>query len=250
MITCFSTHKGGTGKTTSSISLAAGLARAGKKTLLIDLDPQGHSSLGLAAELAYDELNIADVLSDRRLSLEAVIRETAVPKLSLAPSNLRLASVAEALYAKFKREERLERSLRPLKKSYEWVVIDCPPALGVLTANAVGAADAIIIPCQAGARALDGLDDLLDLVHLLKNDGFQDWYILLTMIDPRKTVTQEIFAELLKPYQAKVLKTQIFVSEPLNQAQMAKQDIFTFDPRSRGAQNYEELTKELLKLYS
>lgn len=250
MIICFSTHKGGTGKTTSSISLAASLARAGKKTLLIDLDPQGHSSLGLGVELAYEEPNTADVLSDRALSLKDILRETTVPNLTIVPSNLRLASVAESLYAKFKREERLERSLKPLKKSYEWVVIDCPPALGVLTANALTAADAIIIPCQMGARALDGLGDLLDLVHLLKKDDFEEWRILLTMIDPRKTVTQEIFAELLKPYQTKVLKTQIFTSEALNQAQMARQDIFAFDARSRGAQNYEELTKELLKLYT
>lgn len=249
MIICFSTHKGGTGKTTSSINLSAALARAGKSTLLVDLDPQGHSSLGLGAELAYDDPNMANVLTDRGVPLEKIIQETAIPNLTLAPSNLRLASVAESLYAKFKREERLERALRPLKDQYQWVVIDCPPALGVLTANAVAASDAIIIPCQMGARALDGLGDLLDLMHLLKNDDFKEWWILLTMIDPRKTVTQEIFAELLKPYQAKVLQTQISTSEPLNQAQMARQDIFTFDPKSRGAQNYEELTKELLSLY-
>ena len=94
MIICFSTHKGGTGKTTSSINLAAGLARAGKKTLLVDLDPQGHSSLGLGAELAYDEPNVADVLSDRAILLKEILQETAVPNLVLAPSNLRLASVA------------------------------------------------------------------------------------------------------------------------------------------------------------
>jgi len=249
MIICFSTHKGGTGKTTSSINLAACLARAGRKTLLVDMDPQGHSSLGLGVELTYDEANVADVLSDRAVPFKEILRETAVSNLSVAPSNLRLASVAETLYAKFKREERLDKSLKVVKRSYEWVVIDCPPALGVLTANAVSASDVILIPCQMGARALDGLGDLLDLVHLLKNEDFKEWWILLTMIDPRKTVTQEIFQELLKPYQVKVLRTKIFTSEALNQAQIARQDIFTFDPRSRGAQNYEELTKELLKLY-
>jgi chromosome partitioning protein len=249
MVICFSTHKGGTGKTTSSLNASAGLARAGKKTLLIDLDPQGHSSIGSGVELAYNDQNVADVLSDRNLSLESVIKETAVPNLSLAPSNLRLASVAESLFTKFKREERLQRSLRPLKPSYDWVIIDCPPALGVLTANAVSAADAIIIPCQMGARALDGLGDLLDLVHLLKQEEFENWWILLTMIDPRKTVTHEIFQELLVPYQAKILKTKILTSEALNQAQMARQDIFTFDPKGRGAQNYEELTRELLEIY-
>lgn len=249
MIICFSTHKGGTGKTTSSINLASGLARAGKKTLLVDLDPQGHSSLGLGVEIGYDEPNIADVLTDHGQSLEKILRLTEIPNLAIAPSNLRLASVAESLYAKFKREERLEQNLKPLKDSYEWIVIDCPPALGVLTANAANASDAVIIPCQMGARALDGLGDLLNLVHLLKGESFKNWWILLTMIDPRKTVTLDIFQQILDPYQERILKTRIAVSESLNQAQMAKQDIFTFDPKSKGAQNYEVLTNELLDIY-
>jgi len=248
MVISFSTHKGGTGKTTSSINVAASLARVQKNTLLIDLDPQGHSSIGLNVELAYEDPNIADVLSER-VSLGDIIQETAVPGLWLAPSNLRLASVAESLFTKFKREERLAHSLEPIKERYEWVVIDCPPALGVLTANAVSASDAIIIPCQMGARALDGLGDLLDLIHLLKYKKFERWHILLTMIDPRNTVTHEFFQELLKPYEAKILKTKIFVTEALNQAQIARKPIFSFDPKSRGAQNYEELTQELLGLY-
>jgi len=128
-------------------------------------------------------------------------------------------------------------------------VIDCPPALGVLTANALGASDIVIIPCQMGARALDGLEDLLDLVRVLKGDDFAHWWILLTMIDPRKRVTQEIFEELLKPYQPRVLAPKIFATEALNQAQIAMQDIFRFDAKSRGAQNYEELTQQILRLY-
>lgn len=249
MIISFSTHKGGTGKTTSSINLAAGLSRAGKRTLLIDLDPQGHSSIGLGVELSYDEPNIADVLTDRGPTLSKILRETQIPNLHLAPSNLRLALTAESLYAKFKREERLERCLKPLKENYDWIVIDCPPALGVLTANATHASDLIAVPCQTGARALDGLSDLLNLVHLLKGDNFNHWYILLTMIDPRKTVTLEIFEEVLKPYQGKTFKTRVSISEPLNQSQIARQDIFTFDPKSRGAKDYDGLTQELLKLY-
>jgi chromosome partitioning protein len=249
MILSFSTHKGGTGKTTSSINLAAGLAREGQKTLLVDMDPQGHSTLGLGVELTYDEPNIADVLKDRGCLFQPILRETHVPNLTLAPSNIRLASVAEALYAKVKREERLQRALAALEEPYDWVVIDCPPALGVLTANALGASNIIIIPCQMGARALDGLEDLLDLVRVLKGDDFTHWWILLTMVDPRKRVTQEIFEELLKPYQPKVLAPKIFATEALNQAQIAMQDIFRFDAKGRGAQNYEELTQEILRLY-
>lgn len=249
MIVCFSTHKGGTSKTVSSINLSAGFARAKKRTLLIDMDPQGHSSLGLGVEIAYEDQNIADVLSDRRLPIEEIVRETKVPHLSIAPSNLRLATEGEALYAKVKREERLGRALKPIANQYDWIIIDCPPALGVLTANAVGASDAVIIPCNMGARSLDGLGDLLNLVHILKGEDFEGWWILLTMIDARKSVTSDIFQELLKPYQAHVLKTQIATSEALNQAQIAGEDIFTFDPKSKGAHHYEALTKELLELY-
>ena len=249
MIVCFATHKGGSAKTTSSINLAAGLARAGKRTLLIDLDPQGHASIGLGVEPAYDEPTIADVLSDPNLALAKITCPTAVSGLTLAPSNLRLASVAELLYAKVRREDRLSTSLTRAAAAYDWIVIDCPPALGVLTANAVAAAGIIISPCQMGARALDGLEDLLDIVHVLKDKAFDAWWILLTMLDPRKTVTRDVFEKMLEPYASKVLAARIFTNEALNQSQMGRQDIFSFDARSRGALNYQELTQELLARY-
>jgi chromosome partitioning protein len=198
----------------------------------------------------HEDLNIADVLSDRSLALASVIRPTEVAGLAVAPSNLRLAAVAEGLYAKVKREERLARSMARIRQEYEWIVIDCPPALGVLTVNALAASDLTIIPCPMGARALDGLEDLLDIVHLLKGEDYPHWRILLSMVDPRKTVTQEIFAELLEPYKDKVFATKILTNEALNQAQMAKRDVFSFDARSRGATNYEALARELLKLFS
>src|SRR5712691_3487589 len=246
-ILSFSTHKGGTGKTTSSINLAAKLGRDGYRTLLIDMDPQGHATLGVGLDLAYDEPNMADVLTDRGLPLGKVVRPTSIPNLTIAPSNIRLASVAESLYAKMRREERLQKNLTAIQESYEWVVIDCPPALGILTANALEASDIILIPCQTGARALDGLGDLLDVVRVLKEEDFTDWWIVLTMFDPRKKVTQEIFETLLTPYRDKVLHTPIFATEALNQAQMARQDIFTFDPKGRGTRDYEALAHELLQ---
>ena len=249
MIVCFATHKGGTAKTTSSINLAAGLARAGKRTLLIDLDPQGHSTLGLGIELDDDDLNVADALSKRSLPLADVIRSTATPGLDIAPSTLRLASVVESLSTMVKREERLTKILARTTR-YEWIVIDCPPMLGVLTTNALAASDLIIIPCPTGARALDGLADLLDVVYVLKGERYPHWRVLLTMVDPRKTVTKEIFQEQLRPYERKVLATKILTSEALNQSQMARRDIFAFDPRGRGAANYGALTQELLRLYS
>jgi chromosome partitioning protein len=143
MILCFAAHKGGVGKTTSSISLAAALARAGASTLLVDLDPQGHSSIGLGCDLEYDDPSVADILSDRPLPLASLARPTEIENLTIVPSNLRLAAAAETLHPKFKREERLAKYLAHLSSAYGWIVIDCPPALGVLTANAVMAADII-----------------------------------------------------------------------------------------------------------
>jgi chromosome partitioning protein len=200
-------------------------------------------------ELDYDEPTIADVLADRPVAMSKVMRPTGITGLTLAPSNLRLAATAEGLYAKVKREERLSRALSRRPPGIEWIVIDCPPALGVLTANAVNAADVVIIPCQMGARALDGLEDLLDLLTLLKGEDFERWHILLTMYDPRKSVTLEIFEHMLTPYRSRLLETKIATSESLNQAQMARQDIFSYDPRGRGAHNYEQLTRELVARY-
>jgi chromosome partitioning protein len=146
------------------------LARTGKRTLLIDLDPQGHSTLGMGLELDDDDLNVADTLSKRALPLAEVIRSTATPGLDIAPSTLRLAAVAESLSTMLKREERLARAL-DRTTTYAWTVIDCPPALGVLTANAVAASDLVIVPCPIGARALDGLEDLLELARVAHHGG-------------------------------------------------------------------------------
>lgn len=165
MILCFAAHKGGVGKTTSSINLSAALARRGRRTLLVDIDPQAHSSIGLDCELGYDEPSIADALGDRPIPLAKLILDTSIDGLALAPSNLRLASVAETLYAKLKREERLSKCITRSASSYQWIIIDCPPALGVLTANAVEASDVVIIPCQMGARSLDGSDIHVMLVQ-------------------------------------------------------------------------------------
>jgi chromosome partitioning protein len=249
MIVSFSIHKGGVGKTTSSINLACGLALAGHETLLIDCDPQGHDGAGVGAEITYEDKNMADVLGDPPVPLESIIRPTPIPHLSLAPANLRLAAVAESLFTKFRREERLKNSLAPLQNRFEWIIIDCPPALGALTANAIAAADVVIVPCQIGARSLDGLDDLLDLIHLLKGEDFHQWHILLTMVDPRSTLTWGVFERMLEPYKERVLHARISRTEALNQAQIAKKPIFSFDAKGRGAQDYEALTQELLALY-
>lgn len=244
------THKGGTGKTVTSMALGAALALAGKRCLIVDLDPQGHSTLGLGVELAENEPTLRDLFTDQPLPVATLIRKTEVAGLDILPSNLRLARTAQALYARRRREELLRPALQPLKDSYDFIVIDCPPSLGVLSEMGVAAADVIIVPCQMEARAADGLIDLLEVIHDLKGEAFTSWRILLTKVDHRKTVTNDAVMVSLEPWRERIFETQIPQSEPLNQAQMKRTDIFTFSPKSPGAIAYEALAQEILKPYA
>lgn len=242
------THKGGTGKTVTTISLASALAKAGKKTLIIDLDPQGHSSLGLGLELSNEDVTLRNFFSEpQTFSFKRTIYHTKLENLSIAPSTIRLAPVSQTLYTRTKREEILRRGLSTIADNFEFIVIDCPPTLGVLTETGIEASDLIIIPCQMEARASDAFIDLLDLIIALKGEDFTDFRILLTKFDSRKTITNEAVLSQFSDWKDKFFKTHIPISEALNQAQIAGQDIFSFEPKSKGAAAYEELAKELIK---
>ncbi len=241
------THKGGTGKTVTAMALGAALGRAGRKCLLVDLDPQGHATLGLGVDLADGEPTIRELFNEPPVSMSRLIRETHVPGLHLVPANIRLARIAQALYMRPRREELLKRGLYPLLSQYTHIVIDCPPSLGVLTETAIAAADLIIIPCQMEARAADGLVDLLEIISIIKGETFDDWRILLTKVDGRKTTTNQAVMAALAPWEQKMFKTMIPQSEPLNQTQIERTDIFSFEPKSKGALAYKTFTKEILR---
>ena len=245
-IITIATHKGGTGKTVTAMALGAGLAHAGKKTLLIDLDPQAHSTIGLGVELANGDPTLREVFSEPPAPLSRIVRGTHLEFLEVVPSHIRLERMAQSLYARPKREEVLRRALRDVRDRYEFIVIDCPPSLGVLTETGIAAADLVLIPSQMEARAADGIVDLLELIAVLKSDGWSEWRILLTKVDSRKSVTNEAVMAALSRWQEKILKTTIPQSEPLNQAQIARTDIFTYEPESKGALAYQALTEEIL----
>ena len=242
------THKGGTGKTVTALSLAAGFAQAGRRCLLVDLDPQAHSTIGVGLEIV--EPTLKDFFErNPALPLTEVIQHApANQNLDIAPSDLRLAWTAEGLAGRPKKEELLRRGLRQVEHEYDWILIDTPPSLGVLTQNAVAAADFVLIPTQAEARAANAIADLLELVRVLKGDGFDAYRILLTRVDGRKTRTNSAVISALTPWKEKILKTVIPQSEPLNQAQMARQDIYRFAPDSPGAVAYSTLVSELQNL--
>lgn len=242
------THKGGTAKTVTAMALAAALARSSKRCLLVDTDPQAHSTIGMGIEVADTDLTLRDVLTESSPPIERVIRETHLPKLHLLPASIRLARSAHMLYMRPKREELLARALAPVLSRYDFIVIDCPPSLGVLTELGIAAADLLIIPCQMEARAADGLVDLLEVISLIKGD-FDDWRILLTRVDPRKTITNQAVRAALATWEHKIFKTWIPQSESLNQAQIARTDIFSFESKSRGASAYKALTQEIIRTY-
>lgn len=240
-----STHKGGAGKTVTAINLAAGLSRA-MKTLLIDLDPQGHATLGLGVNVSLGSPTISDVLQDQRMGMEKIIHPV-TKNLFLAPANIHLARVAETLYAGVRREERLGMALSKVR-GFDLAVIDCPPSLGTLTINALACANWILVPCEMGARAADGLVDLLEIVTMLKGADFDRWRIVLTKFDIRKSVTNEAVLKGLEPYRRRIIRSRVGISEALNQAQITGKDIFHFEPNGRGAKFYRDLAGEIMAL--
>ena len=242
------THKGGTGKTVTALTLAAGFADAGRRVLLVDLDPQGHSTLGIGVEAV--EPTLRDFFEHHPgIPLREVIRKApGRERLDVAPSDLRLAWTAEGLAGRPKKEDLLRRGLKQVTTDYDMVVIDTPPTLGAMTQNAVAAADFILIPTVLEARAANAIADFLELVHLLRGDAFDAYRIVLSRVDGRKSRTNTVVRAALAPWIEKILRTTIPQSEPLNQAQMVRQDVFRFDPGSAGAAAYRELINELQTL--
>lgn len=245
-------QKGGTGKTTTAINLSSGLAYKKKKTLLIDIDPQSHSTIGLGIEIEDQNSSISKVLSNLETRLKEVIRKTYIKDLNLVASHISLARTAEQIYTRLYKEATLNKAIQPIKKDYNFIIIDCPPSLGVLTINALFASDFLIVPCQMSRYSLDGLSDLMDVVRAVKNTGDEKdknmsyLRILLTMFDVRNKITNEFILKELEPFKDRIFKTKIMKNEALNQAQITQKSIFDFDPKSRGTENYKELTKEIL----
>jgi len=161
-------QKGGTGKTTTAINLSSGLAYKGKKTLLIDIDPQNHSTIGLGIEINDQTLSISRVLFTHETLLKKIITKTYIKNLDIVPSHISLARTAEQMYSKLYKEATLNKAIQPIKKDYDYIIIDCPPSLGVLTINALFASDLLIVPCQMSRYSLDGLSDLIDIVKAVK----------------------------------------------------------------------------------
>jgi chromosome partitioning protein len=241
-------QKGGVGKTTTSVNLGACLAYIGKKVLLVDTDPQGNATSGVGIEKAEVGQCIYDVLVED-IEAREVIVQTKVENLSAIPATIQLAGAEIELVPTISREVRLKRALEAVKDEYDYILIDCPPSLGLLTLNALTAADSVLIPVQCEYYALEGLSQLLNTVRLVQKHLNTDLMIegvLLTMLDARTNLGIQVIEEVKKYFRDKVYKTIIPRNIRLSEAPSHGEPIIIYDPKSRGAEVYLDLAKEVI----
>jgi chromosome partitioning protein len=240
MIVAIANQKGGVGKTTTAINLAAGLALRGKPTLLIDLDPQGNSSMSFL-DITQIGRSVYDALSEQAIPMSDIIQRTGLMNLSIAPARIALAKLESKLVGEIDSHYRLKDRLEPALGRFRHIVIDCPPTLGLLTVNALVASTHLLIPIQSSYFALEGTDDLLETIEKVRarpNPNLRILGVLITMHDKRTALARDIRGQIQKVFGGKVFKTVITKSVRLEESPAYKESIFTFAPDSTGATEY------------
>ena len=241
-------QKGGVGKTTTSINMSTILAKKGKKVLMIDADPQGNGTSGLGVNKDV-KFSVYDVIIND-IEIENTIQQTMIKNLDLCPSNINLAGAEVELVSMMSREFRLKEKIDNLKDKYDYIIIDCPPSLGLLTLNAFTASDSVLIPVQCEYYALEGLGQLINTIELVKkhlNKNLDIEGALLTMFDIRTNLSNQVVKEVNRYFENRVYKTVIPRNVRLSEAPSYGMPITVYDPRSKGARSYEKFVKELLK---
>ena len=241
-------QKGGVGKTTTAVNLSTILAKKGKRVMLIDGDPQGNASSGLGIEKEV-EYSLYDVLINE-VDINKTLKDTCVKSLKVCPSNMDLAGAEVELVTQMSREQRLKEKIDIIRDEYDFIIIDCPPSLGLITLNAFTASDSVLIPVQCEYYALEGLGQLLNTINLVKkhlNKNLEIEGAVLTMYDIRTNLSNQVVKEVKRYFEDKVYKTVIPRNIKLSEAPSFGMPITLYDPKSKGARAYEKLARELVK---
>lgn len=242
-------QKGGVGKTTTAVNLSACIAQKGKKVLLIDIDPQGNATSGLGVE-ANEEKSIYNVLVED-LEMKDTILPTMIKKLDVCPANINLAGAEIELVSMVSRETRLKNAIDSIKDKYDYIFIDCPPSLGLITLNSFTASDSVLVPIQCEYYALEGLGQLVNTIKLVQkhlNKNLEIEGVVLTMFDARTNLSNQVAQEVEKYFGSKVFQTVIPRNIRLSEAPSHGLPITLYDSESKGAETYKKLAKELIKI--
>ena len=247
-IIAIANQKGGVGKTTTAVNVSSIVSKKGKKVMLIDCDPQGNATSGLGVE-KDEEYSIYDVLVNE-VDIKQTLQDTCIKTLKICPANVNLAGAEVELVNQMSREQRMKSALENVRNEFDFIIIDCPPSLGLVTLNAFTASDSVLIPVQCEYFALEGLGQLLNTINLVKkhlNKNLEIEGAVLTMYDSRTNLSNQVVKEVKKYFGDRVYKTVIPRNIKLSEAPSYGMPIILYDDKSKGARCYEKLSKEILK---